>query len=302
MQETSNGTCFGQLLQIDPDLFKRDFNRKPLRFQHHLANEPLLQMEALAELASRLARIPGEVYFDTGVNRIEQRWDQTPKPTCTLEELVTRLEEASAWIILRRAELDPRYRAILDRCMGELKDLDSSDWWPWVSVQNAIVFITSPRRISTYHIDRECNFILQIRGRKDIYVFDQNDREVLPEDELERFWSVDNNAARYRPQYQSRATLFHLLPGEGVHIPVNAPHWVENGDSASITLSINFQFRDTYRANKYRANYFIRRLGLTPTPPGSSALRDAMKAETVRVLWTLGKPFKKFLLARRGHP
>jgi hypothetical protein len=301
MQRTSEDTHCNRVLQINPDIFRRSFDRHPFRVKHYLVNEPAFQMDAVADLARKLASIPGEVYFDTGVQSIDQRWDQTPKPTITLDDVVTTLEDTSAWVILRHAELDPPYRAILERCMEELKQFAPADFWSLVRLQNAIVFITSPHRISTYHIDRECNFILQIHGQKDIYVFDQNDREVLPDDELERFWTVDNNAARYRPEYQSRATHFHLLPGDGVHVPVNAPHWVENGDSTSITLSINFQFKDTYRANKYRANYFIRKLGLTPKPPGSSTSRDAIKAETVRILWALGKPLKKLLLSRQAY-
>src|SRR5438270_332982 len=84
----------------------------------------------------------------------------------------------------------------------------------------SIIFITSPLRVSSYHIDRECNFLLQIRGAKTIHVFDQNDREVLSEQELESFWTVDNNAAVYKPQLQNRANSYLLQPGCGVHIPV----------------------------------------------------------------------------------
>ncbi len=127
-----------------------------------------------------------------------------------------------------------------------------------------------------------------------LYVFDQNDREVLPEEELERFWAADNNAAKYKARYQHRARVFHLRPGDGVHVPVNAPHWVQNGDDISVTLSVNFQFKDTYRADKYRANYYLRRLGVTPLSPDNSSLRDALKVSVVRGASILAKPFKVF--------
>jgi hypothetical protein len=88
---------------------------------------------------------------------------------------------------------------------------------------------------------------------------------------------VDNNAATYRPQYQSRATVIELLPGQGVHIPVGAPHWVRNGPAVSVSLNINFHYLDAITADVYRTNYWLRRLGLNPTPPRVSAFKDAVK-------------------------
>jgi hypothetical protein len=57
--------------------------------------------------------------------------------------------------------------------------------------------------------------------------------------------------------------------------------------NVSITLSINFQFRDNDRANKYRANYYLRMLGIDPAPPGRSPLRDAVKAFAYRATMAL---------------
>jgi hypothetical protein len=119
---------------------------------------------------------------------------------------------------------------------------------------------------------------LQIHGEKDIYIFDKYDRDVLPEAELERFWTVANDSANYREQYQSRAANHRLVPGKGVHIPVNAPHWVKNDNNISVSLSLNFQFKDEFPANVYRFNYHLRRFGFKPTPPGVSPLKDKVKS------------------------
>ena len=123
--------------------------------------------------------------------------------------------------------------------------------------------------------------LVHISGTKTIHVFDREDREVLPEEELERFWSVDFNAAVYKPQLQHRAISYKLAPGIGVHIPVNCPHWIENDDNVSISLSLNFQLRERLRANIYRANFLLRQLGFHPTPPGVMPALDAMKAYSV---------------------
>lgn len=291
---TNDNQSAMRLLDLPPATFAKAFNREPFLLRHDLAHNPLLQLDRLVELALRLQAVPGEVYFDVAVDRVDQRWDQTPRPPVTIEDVIRNIGESRAWIILRRADLDPRYRALLEQCMTELRDAGGGEWPRKMRVQNAIVFITSPRRITTYHIDRECNFILQVRGEKMLYVFDQNDREVLPEEELERFWAADNNAAKYKDRYQHRARVFHLRPGDGVHVPVNAPHWVQNGDDISVTLSVNFQFKDTYRADKYRANYYLRRIGVTPASPDVSPLRDALKVSVVRGASILAKPLKVF--------
>ncbi len=125
------------------------------------------------------------------------------------------------------------------------------------------------------------SLLLQIQGDKQISIFDRNDREVLSEEEIERFWSVDHNAPRYKPELQHHATVYELRPGNGVHIPVNAPHWVQNGDNISVSLNVNFQYRDAMRANLYRLNFVLRRMGLRPTPPGASRVKDMVKSIAV---------------------
>jgi hypothetical protein len=142
--------------------------------------------------------------------------------------------------------------------------------------------------VTPYHIDRECSWLFQIHGRKTISIFDRNDREVLPEVEIEKFFARDNNAAIYKPEYADRATVFELRPGRGVHIPVNAPHWVQNGPEVSVSLNINFHYRDALGADVYRANYWLRRMGLVPVPPQRSLIRDSIK----RNIWGVARMAK----------
>ena len=35
---------------------------------------------------------------------------------------------------------------------------------------DALIFVTSPNRITPYHIDRECNFLMQVSGSKTISI------------------------------------------------------------------------------------------------------------------------------------
>jgi hypothetical protein len=267
----------------DKAAFRENFDRKSFMVPHNLADNPLFEFDRLFALVKTKAD-RGEIYWDMGDIKINTKWKDTPAKNLSAAEAFERIENANAWLLLRAVHNDPDYLAILESCMAQVEELSGVDFKRYVKLKDSIIFITSPRRISTYHIDRECSMLLQIRGDKTIHVFDRKDREVLPEEEIERFWTVDNNAPRYKEQYQNRATTYLLTPGQAVHIPVNDPHWLQNGDGVSISLNVNFHYHDFMRADLYRANYALRRLGLSPIPPGQSTVREAIKRVVV------GKP------------
>lgn len=274
----TSGIVSGPWLEGDPDAFQRRFDREAFVFRHRLADHPLFAPERLLRLAQQMAQNPHDVFYDAGDIRVDQRWDETAVCDLPIDVLLHRIETVGAWVILRRAEKDPEYASLLEACMAEIETLSGIDLAKLAKLRNAIVFITSPGRVSSYHIDRECNCLLQIRGRKTISVFDRNDRRILAEEDLERFWTVDNNAPSYNAQLQHHAAVFELAPGDAVHIPVNAPHWVKNGTDVSVSLSINFHYRDAILADVYRANYWLRRIGLHPMPPRRSPIVDGMKS------------------------
>jgi len=268
---------------IEPsDEFRAKFDKASFAFRHRLADHPAFSLQRLIDLAQETqAGRPADLYYDAGKIDVNQRWDQTARPEFSAADAIRRIEHCGAWIVLKRADKNPEYAAVLRECMAELQDLTHLNLDRVMKVQEVILFITSPGRITTYHIDRECSLLLQIRGEKRISIFDRNDREVLSEEEIERFWSVDHNAPRYKPELQHHAAVYEMSPGIGVHIPVNSPHWVQNGNSLSISLNVNFQYRDTARANLYRLNFVLRRMGINPSPPGVSPMKDKLKSVAV---------------------
>lgn len=266
------------MLKFDPTLFNERFNRRHFLLQHALSGHPLFQLPRLIELARDTARRrPRDLYYDAGVTDIGQRWGTSPC-AYAVDETIERIDSAGAFIILKRAESDPAYAKVLDTCMSDILEIAGADLNRKMRRREAIVFIASPHRLTTYHIDSECNFLLQVQGSKTISVFRQDDRDVLTEEEIERFWTADTNAAVYKPHLQDRADIIVLEPGTGLHIPVNAPHWARNGDQVSVAVSINYHSYDTERAGIYCVNYYLRRkLGLVPTPPFRHPVLDAVK-------------------------
>jgi hypothetical protein len=285
LAEKTNGTRTGEisppspLIDGDARLFHENFNRATFQFAHYLAGHPLFELPRLLELAQVLP--DSDVYYDAGDIRVNQRWDQTPRPELTVEQLIDRIENAGAWILLKRSNQFPQYRAILDQALAEVEKMVGEQFPKKMRMRSAVVLITSPNRITTYHIDPDCNFLCQIQGSKTLHVFDRYDREVLPEEEIEQFWAVDKNAAIYKEQHQGRAKSYAFTPGVGVHLPVNAPHWVQNDNNISVTLSMIFQFPESELGNIYRFNHYLRKIGISPLPPGRSKVRDLLKSCTM---------------------
>lgn len=267
----------GEVLDIDPADYAGHFNSRHFTVAHTLQSHPLFEISRLLQLAQEMSRKwPQDLYHDRGVTDIGQRWDAGTR-VASVEESIRHIGTSGAWVDLKSAERHPDYARVLDTCIGDLLEVSGRQLKRCMRRTQMAIFITSPNRLRIYHIDSECNFLLQVRGRKQISLFSKYDRAVLPEVEIERSWAADTNAARYKPELQSRAEIVTLSPGMGVHIPVNAPHWVQNGDDVSVSVAILYHWWNSAYANLYAANYFLRKLHVVPTPPFQSKIRDLVK-------------------------
>jgi hypothetical protein len=281
------------ILAADAPVFRDMLNRTAFAFSHRLANDPLFALPRLIDLVK--TKGVGEIGYVVGDLKAGEQWYTRPKSELSAQQLIERIECSQAWIIIRHIQADPDYAALVEQCLTELRDLAGQGFPRKMKRVAATLFVTSPNRITPFHLDRECNFLFQISGEKEICVFSRYDRDILSEEELERFWSVDRNVGVYKEQYQDRAWTCPLGPGRGVHIPVNCPHWVKNGDNISVSLSVNFEFPDSCLANVYRANHFLRKVGLTPLPPGRSRVRDTMKAQAMGLALGLRRSMKRIV-------
>jgi hypothetical protein len=165
----------------------------------------------------------------------------------------------------------------LDRCLDEVQFF-SEPIDPGMFRREGFIFISSPHSITPFHADPEYNFLLQIRGKKQISVWDASDRSILSESALENYFSDFERQIAFKDEYQQKASIFELAQGEGLHFPVVAPHWVRNGEEVSVSFSITFRTLASERQRiVYSANAGLRRKGLNPTPPGASDILDLAK-------------------------
>ncbi|OUL18202.1 hypothetical protein [Nostoc sp. 106C] len=290
-----------QVIQAEPLTFKENFNSSHFMFAHNLAGHPLFEIPRLVELADTIlsqGRID-KIQSYTSRVPVEQKWNHRPGIK-QITEAIANIGESDSWVMLEDVQVDPEYAALLDKIVTELEVLTGKPLRQEMTWLGAYIFIASPNSITPYHIDSELNFLFQIQGEKDMSLFNQNDRSILSEEEIEKFYIGDLNVANYREENQSKASVYHLQPGKGIHHPILAPHWAKNGNNVSVALSILFYLRPyDLKARVYQVNSYLRKLGLEPTAPGKSALRDRIKILALGLI-SDRRPKSKFAILRSG--
>jgi predicted transcriptional regulator len=259
---------------------RRELHKKAFAAHHPLAGHPLFTIEALAKVADDACKRKGDVYVDAGDLTLADKWGTTPRPNMTIPEIIDRIETAGAWLVMKHVECNPAYKALLDEYEAFVREIAGPEGSRLLSNAEMLVFITSPRRKTPFHFDAEVNFLVQIQGSKDLWVCDPKDRSVTTEEELEQYYSGAMNAGTWKPHAEQVARQFTLHPGDAVHIPTHGAHWVQNHDNVSVSLSLNMEFPKRY-GDTYRANHYMRKLGLKPRPPGYSEWADRSKAATI---------------------
>jgi hypothetical protein len=275
-------------LLANPREFREKFNAKPFLFHHDLADSPLFSLPRLATVAERmLARgdLKKLVARSGKAGLADAEFKNMPLKQQVVET-VRHLADAKAWLKLSCVDTaDLEYDQLLKRVLREVEDLSGQPLRGMITWSSLTVFLASPGITTPYHIDHESNFLFQIQGAKDVSLHNPNEQDIVPEDQLERFYSGDFEAAKYRKELQGRGTMFRLVPGAVVHQPPLAPHWVQNGDNVSVSVSMGFCLRPLdRRARVYQVNHYLRRFGWQPTPPGRSKLRDALKIAGIGLL------------------
>lgn len=264
--------------------------------EHALDRHALLQFDSLIELSRRL-EARKQVRSHTDAARAGTPFHSAPNlhPNArSAAETLAAIERAGAWTSLLNVQTDEVYRTLVDQALDDVRPrLESRD--PGMSYRGGWIFVTSPRAVTPFHIDHEHNFILQIHGRKRVYVWDPRDRSVVSELGLELFHAKHSrDMVRWSEELRAKARVFDFEPGMGAYMPSTTPHMVENGDGASVTVSFTYYTRATRRrALVYRGHHLLRRFGLAPAPVGTSAWRDGALHALMRAYVGVREPLSR---------
>lgn len=278
-----------KVLQGPQAEFQRCFGVAAFALRHRLAENRLFSMAALEDAAASWMKLkrPDRFAVVGGQTRTDAKFSEMTERE-RISGAIEALAHSDSYIKISNINaVNSEYDDLMREALQDAQDLLGQPLLTRVTWAQMTVFMASPNIVTPYHIDHEANFLCQISGEKDVWLFDPNDREVLTDAEIEKFYLGDLNGASYREKLQHRGKLFRLVPGVAVHHPPLAPHWVKNGPNVSVSVSINFCMRELdRRARIYQVNCMMRRIGLKPSPPGRSLLGDALKAGSMSLIST----------------
>jgi hypothetical protein len=270
------------------------YNRESFLFAHGLNKNPLFELPSLAALAQRRAAISEFAYWSNGPVDVSDRWEKGSAARYSLPETIANIANNNSLVMLRRLDQDDIFGPFIRTILERVVDMAGPQMRDDLIIGRGTILIASPHRLTAYHIDSDINFLFQVAGDKQISVFDQTNKAVISDQELERYYVGDQNGAQFEDRKQAYAKTYDFRAGCGVHIPCMAPHWAKNGDKVSIALSLNFDLKSIARLSRvYQVNHALRRLGAKPVPPGTSAWRDRVKLGAHRGLVVVRRLTKK---------
>jgi hypothetical protein len=254
------------------------WRRDGVSFTHTLNEHPLLKIPAIADLADRLAK--DSVVCDQAVKPLlvpgggPERGVQ-PRPG----DLIRDLEHSGSWLTLLNVEQDHAYRELVDDCVACIApyvDRFRGD----VRRPSGFIFVSSPDSVTPAHFDIEHSFPMQVQGSRTLTLgnFTTPDDE---EHEVGRYWGGSHGRIESLPE---ESKSFALEPARGVYIPPLVPHWITNGPTPSVSMTLTLFTRDTDEDSLIRVfNHKLRALPGRRTPPGHSLSLDASKVAAMRL-------------------
>jgi hypothetical protein len=249
-------------------------HRAPFGVRHRLADHPLFALPRLVALAQSM---PGDrVEYNSGKLAPGTKPEDVPRLDMPASEVIRRIEHHNAWLVIKGVEADPDYRAVLEEFLAGIAAAAGGGEGQFRDLKG-FLFVSSADATTPFHVDAEENILVQIRGDKFVHVFDNADRTLVSEEALEISPAKHRNQA-YRPEFEARAEVFALKPGDGVHIPYLWPHWVRTGATWSVSMAMTWKTPEVERLNKVRLmNGTLRRFGLVQRAPGEKVMLDAAK-------------------------
>lgn len=262
------------------ETFAASYPEVPHVLAHTLDHHPLLEREALAQLAEVLPATSVEY------NAADQPIgiDGKPAPTgIPIGETIRRIETSASWAVLKNVEQHAPYTALLADLLAELTPAIEARTGRMLKTQ-AFIFISSPGSMTPYHFDPEHNILLQVRGSKVMTQFPAGDPLYAPDRVHETYHTGGGRELKWREDLLPGGREFALGPGEAVYVPVMAPHFVRNGPEPSVSLSITWRSEWSFAEADARAfNGVLRRWGLSPRRPGRWPATNRAKALGWRV-------------------
>jgi hypothetical protein len=257
-------------------------DREPFKFNHQLLGHPALSLESLVKI---IPELPSEkVMYSKSLNDLSMNFDDAlneDKKKIDFTEVIDSILTSNSYIALRNLENHQAFKDLYKDLMADVSGLLKSNGTGTSPLEPMLwIFIASPNSVTPFHFDRTSNFLIQIRGSKEVAIFPPRVEEIISAKNTEAYLDWSEGLPPWRQELDVHANKFQFSSGEAVHIPYVSGHYVKNGaEDISISLSFLFHSDETLRWSKaMKLNNRLRRFGLKPNPIGFSPRVDSFKA------------------------
>jgi hypothetical protein len=260
------------------------WSHQPIRLEHTMHRLPAFSMDQLATL---IETYPREHYslIKTGAKGASRVWREGDIGQLRGGQVIEAIARGGLWLNLRNVtSVDRRYRDLVDQMFAEIAARVPGFEAPR---HQAGILISSPDAQVYYHADLPGQGLIQIAGRKRVYVY-PNTPPFIRSRHLEDIALFDVEVdIPYASWYDKHAQVFDLEPGQMLNWPLNAPHRVENLGNLNISMTVSYVDDDIRRAEIVNlANGLLRhRFGYLPkgrSPLGPSYLAKAVMQKLLR--------------------
>ncbi|HEY5713165.1 MAG TPA: cupin-like domain-containing protein [Allosphingosinicella sp.] len=267
--------------QGDLDRLRSYYPERPGKLSHGLLDHPLLTLESLVELGSRLGR--ENVEYNAGDLPYGVDPDKVSHTGLSIEDTIRSIEECGSWMVLKNVNKDPAYAALLEEALGEIAGVIEPVSGEMIT-KVGFIFVSSPNAVTPFHLDPEHNILLQIRGSKTMMIV-PGEKDVVPDEKHEAYHVGGHRNVDWNDDYEGRGFKAELTPGDAVHVPLMWPHWVKNGPEPSISFSITWKSHWVYQEADARGmNHLLRQMGVSPASPAQFPRRNLGKAYAYRAI------------------
>ena len=257
------------------DMFARNYPEVSHKLTHELGENPLLELNALAELAEALP--DSSVEYNCGNLPIGVS-GKPEKSDLSIGETIRGIDHADSWAVIKNIEQDPAYAGLLEMLLDELRPCIERKTGAMLDLQG-FIFISSANAVTPYHFDPEHNILLQIRGQKVMTQFPAGDARFAPDIVHEQYHTGGPRELSWDDAFLADGQPFALAADDAVYVPVMAPHFVRNGSAPSISLSITWRSAWSFEESEARGwNALLRNFGLRPKAPERWPSRNRAKA------------------------
>ena len=267
------------------ETFSEHYPERPHTLRHNLGVHPMLELDALAEMAQQLPS------SSTEYNRGDLPIGVDGKPGSnglSIGDTIRTIAQSNSWAVLKNIEQTDAYKALLTDLLDEIRDEIETKTGKLLTPQG-FIFISSPNAVTPYHFDPEHNILLQLRGSKVMTQFPAGDPHYAADQVHESYHTGGPRELQWDDSLMAGAREFPIGPGEAVFVPVMAPHFVRNGPESSISLSITWRSEWSYSESEARAfNAVLRKMGYYPSAPGRWPHTNRAKSLGYKALRRLG--------------